>query len=83
MKNDAPERIWAWQQINGRDRPMGWGGWCTARLEIKDDETEYVRAELHDALTAERDALRRLLREVEADLAAYRIRAALKGQTDV
>jgi len=53
---DAPERIWAiehakrgWNDIVAVDDPSKWQ---------KGVSEEYVRADIHEALTAERDALR-------------------------
>lgn len=61
---DAPERIWVWESYDDRDRAMGIGEWYTAEVGLDGDETEYVRADIHAALTAERDALQAKIQEM-------------------
>jgi hypothetical protein len=61
----APERIWA-----GPDAVMGWE---FAMAELKplpalNRTTEYVRADLHDTLRAERDALAARVERLEGAL---------------
>ena len=54
---EAPERIWAFQSDGGRR------GWLHTRppQAIIDIPTAYVRADLHDTLTEERDRLKEIV----------------------
>ena len=60
---DAPERIWL--QLGAGDN--GSHTWCDQNQGWDDggpNEPEYVRADIHDAVVAERDAMRAALQQV-------------------
>ena len=63
---DAPERIWRNSPPYPRRSAYHHGlvSWA-AREHADEDATEYVRADLHAALTAERDALREALEAIQ------------------
>lgn len=50
----TPERIWAFDNYEGV--VLRSGGWCDKKQEVPNCTVEYVRADLHATLTAERDA---------------------------
>ena len=55
----TPERIWAWQGTDPlTDKKWGAGEWYTEDVGLDGDEVEFVRADLHAAVVAERDQLR-------------------------
>tara|TARA_Y100000296_G_scaffold71505_1_gene87055 strand:+ start:97 stop:567 length:471 start_codon:yes stop_codon:yes gene_type:complete len=45
--NDAPERIWAWQETDPiTDKKWGAGQWYTDDVVLDGDEVEYIRKDL-------------------------------------
>ena len=74
MTDKAPERIWA-----TGDGTIG--SWSASEVRMKIHmpdgwETEYVRADIHLDVVAERDKLREVLQDVHDDLLA-------RGKTDM
>ena len=76
---DAPERIWAWTLKTD---------WQTA-WDADDEEApahsiQYIRADLHAAALADRDALRARVKRLEAiELAAQQVRAIDEDEFEV
>jgi hypothetical protein len=62
---NAPKRIW----LQWEDH-LGESTWCAD--PINDEDVEYVRADLHDTLRAERDALAARIERLEGALEFYR-----------
>jgi len=58
----APEKIWTWQS---HDSANGWtmGEWYVD-AGPDGDETSYIRADIHQALEAENERLRRFQAEI-------------------
>lgn len=61
---NAPERIWARENYEWID--------AAPDCQISPDETEYVRADIHAALQAERDALAEALAGLEAPCSCHK-----------
>jgi len=57
MTDKAPKRIWT----TGTAASGSWNNVSVSNTRIKLTETEYVRADIHQALEAERDALRQAM----------------------
>jgi len=87
---NAPERIWIEDEFGeGDDDQWTYGTWDVRNY--RDYVVEYVRADIVQALTAERDRLKKALEDIIADCEAdyppshgaikYAAKLALKGET--
>ena len=54
MTDKAPERIWAWR-YTGKHSEGQWN-----RSKLSHAESEYIRADIHESLVADTDALREM-----------------------
>lgn len=74
----APERTWAWKH---RVQDGHWiGGMCTSKPGGM--ATEYVRADLHAAMSAERDALKAENRTLGMEIISLHAQILDKGDTE-